>query len=49
MAYAGSNRQDVLNVLLHVFPDPKSSMEVGLFGCFGIFIIGTLELIGHWN
>ena len=29
LAYSGSNRDDVIQILLPVFADPKSSMEVG--------------------
>ena len=31
LAYAGSNRDDVVKKLLEVFADPKSNMEVKIF------------------
>lgn len=31
LAYAGSNRQDVLSLILPVLADPKSNLEVSIF------------------
>ena len=31
LAYAGSNRQDVLSLILPVLADPKSNLEVRIF------------------
>ena len=37
LAYAGSNREDVLSLILPVISDSKSSMEVRVFFIFQIF------------
>ena len=42
LAYAGSNRQDVLSLILPVLADPKSNLEVRIFTF--TFIAGRYRL-----
>ena len=42
LAYAGSNRQDVLSLILPVLADPKSNLEVRIFSV--TFIAGRYRL-----
>ena len=42
LAYAGSNRQDVLSLILPVLADPKSNLEVRIFSF--TFIAGRYRL-----
>lgn len=45
LAYAGSNREDVLTLLLPVMGDSKSSMEVS--GCYLVEKVG--RCVGLWG
>lgn len=57
LAYAGSNRQDVLSLILPVLGDPKSNLEVRVF-CFEFELDILLyifvryipkHLVGRWS
>lgn len=45
LAYAGSNRQDVLSLILPVLGDPKSNLEVRVF-CFEFELDILLYIFG---